>query len=105
MRPLQVAGGSDPRVLAAPGQGRMRNEKLPALAEALSGMRFARSTRMPPRPCCAPSTSNIHLNPTLLTPAGLPVPSTVDGHSLAGIWHGQKARCRSRRRTSGARDC
>ena len=33
-------GERDPRVLAAPGQGRMRNEKLPALAEALSGMRF-----------------------------------------------------------------
>ena len=30
----------DPRVLAALGQGRMRNDKLPALAEALSGMRF-----------------------------------------------------------------
>ncbi len=33
--------------------------------------------------------SNIDLNPTLLTLAGLPVPSTVDGHSLADIWHGQ----------------
>jgi hypothetical protein len=35
-----VAGERDPRVLAALGQGRMRNDKLPALAEALSGMRF-----------------------------------------------------------------
>ena len=30
----------DPEVLAALGQGKMRNDKLPALAEALSGMRF-----------------------------------------------------------------
>ncbi len=35
-----IAGELDPQVLAALGQGRMRNEKLPALAEALSGMRF-----------------------------------------------------------------
>ena len=35
-----IAGERDPQVLAALGQGRMRNEKLPALAEALSGMRF-----------------------------------------------------------------
>jgi transposase len=35
-----TAGERDPRVLAAPGQGRMRNDKLPALAEALPGMRF-----------------------------------------------------------------
>lgn len=35
-----IAGERDPRALAALGQGRMRNEKLPALAEALSGMRF-----------------------------------------------------------------
>jgi transposase len=35
-----IAGERDPRVLAALGRGRMRNEKLPALAEALSGMRF-----------------------------------------------------------------
>ena len=35
-----VAGERDPRALAALGQGRMRNEKLPALARALSGMRF-----------------------------------------------------------------
>ena len=35
-----IAGERDPRVLAALGQGRMRNDKLPALAEALSGMRF-----------------------------------------------------------------
>ena len=35
-----VAGERDPRVLAALGQGKMRNEKLPALAKALSGMRF-----------------------------------------------------------------
>jgi hypothetical protein len=35
-----IAGERDPRVLAAVGRGRMRNEKLPALAEALSGMRF-----------------------------------------------------------------
>ena len=34
------AGERDPRVLAALGQGRMRNDKLPALAEALSGMQF-----------------------------------------------------------------
>jgi transposase len=35
-----IAGERDPRVLAALGQGRMRNDRLPALAEALSGMRF-----------------------------------------------------------------
>jgi hypothetical protein len=35
-----IEGERDPRVLAALGQGRMRNDKLPALAEALSGMRF-----------------------------------------------------------------
>ncbi len=35
-----IAGECDPRALAALGQGRMRNDKLPALAEALSGMRF-----------------------------------------------------------------
>src|SRR6202040_2728566 len=35
-----IAGERDPQVLAALGQGRMRNDKLPALAEALSGMRF-----------------------------------------------------------------
>jgi transposase len=35
-----IAGERDPRVLAALGQGKMRSDKLPALAEALSGMRF-----------------------------------------------------------------
>ncbi len=35
-----IEGERDPRALAALGQGRMRNEKLPALAEALTGMRF-----------------------------------------------------------------
>jgi hypothetical protein len=35
-----VEGERDPRILAALGQGKMRNGKLPALAEALSGMRF-----------------------------------------------------------------
>jgi transposase len=35
-----IAGERVPQVPAALGQGRMRNEKLPALAEALSGMRF-----------------------------------------------------------------
>ena len=34
-----IAGERDPRALAALGQGKMRNDKLPALAEALSGMR------------------------------------------------------------------
>jgi N-acetylglucosamine-6-sulfatase len=34
-------------------------------------------------------TSNIDLCPTFETLAGLPVPATVDGHSLAGLWHGQ----------------
>lgn len=33
--------------------------------------------------------SNIDLNPTFETLAGLTVPSTVDGHSLAALWHGQ----------------
>jgi arylsulfatase A-like enzyme len=33
--------------------------------------------------------SNIDLAPTLETLAGVPVASTVDGHSLAGVWHGQ----------------
>ena len=35
-----IAGERDPRALAALGQGRMSNDRLPALAEALSGMRF-----------------------------------------------------------------
>ena len=35
-----IAGERDPRVLAALGRGKMRNDRLPALAEALSGMRF-----------------------------------------------------------------
>jgi hypothetical protein len=35
-----TAGERDPQILAALGQGKMRNDKLPALAEALSGMRF-----------------------------------------------------------------
>ena len=35
-----IEGERDPRVLAALGRGRMRNDRLPALAEALSGMRF-----------------------------------------------------------------
>ena len=34
-------------------------------------------------------TSNIDLSPTFETLAGDPVPSTVDGHSLAALWHGQ----------------
>lgn len=34
--------------------------------------------------------SNIDLNPTFETLAGLRVPATVDGHSLAGLWHGQR---------------
>ena len=33
--------------------------------------------------------SNIDLCPTFESLAGLPVPSTVDGHSLAAVWHGQ----------------
>jgi hypothetical protein len=35
-----IEGERDPQVLAALGQGKMRNDQLPALAEALSGMRF-----------------------------------------------------------------
>jgi len=35
-----IAGQRDPRVLAALGKGRMSNDKLPALAGALTGMRF-----------------------------------------------------------------
>ena len=35
-----IEGERYPQVLAALGQGKMRNDKLPALAEALSGMRF-----------------------------------------------------------------
>ena len=34
--------------------------------------------------------SNIDLNPTFETLAGLRVPASVDGHSLAGLWHGQR---------------
>ncbi len=34
-------------------------------------------------------TSNIDLCPTFETLAGVPVPADVDGHSLAGLWHGQ----------------
>jgi hypothetical protein len=33
--------------------------------------------------------SNIDLAPTFETLAGLPVPARIDGHSLAGLWHGQ----------------
>src|SRR5437763_291569 len=33
--------------------------------------------------------SSIDLAPTFETLAGLPVPAGVDGHSLAGLWHGQ----------------
>ena len=35
-----IEGERDPRVLAALGQGKMRNARLPALAQALTGMRF-----------------------------------------------------------------
>jgi TIR domain len=35
-----IAGERDPRALAELGRGKMRNDRLPALAEALSGMRF-----------------------------------------------------------------
>jgi arylsulfatase A-like enzyme len=34
-------------------------------------------------------TSSIDLAPTFETLAGLPVPPGADGHSLAGLWHGQ----------------
>jgi len=34
--------------------------------------------------------SNVDLNPTFETLAGLSVPAHVDGHSLAGLWHGQQ---------------
>ena len=34
--------------------------------------------------------SNVDLNPTFETLAGLAVPARVDGHSLAGLWHGQQ---------------
>ena len=34
--------------------------------------------------------SNIDLNPTFETLAGLEVPANVDGHNLAGLWHGQR---------------
>jgi hypothetical protein len=34
-----IAGEPAPRALAAPGPGKMRNDRLPALAGALSGMR------------------------------------------------------------------
>ena len=33
--------------------------------------------------------SNIDLCPTFETLAGLPVPATVDGHSLAALWQGK----------------
>jgi arylsulfatase A-like enzyme len=33
--------------------------------------------------------SNIDLNPTFETLAGVPVPAGADGHSLAQLWHGQ----------------
>lgn len=34
-------------------------------------------------------TSSIELCPMFETLAGVPLPSAVDGHSLAGLWHGQ----------------
>ncbi len=34
--------------------------------------------------------SNIDLSPTFEMLAGLRVPANVDGHSLAGLWHGQR---------------
>jgi N-acetylglucosamine-6-sulfatase len=34
--------------------------------------------------------SNIDLNPTFETLVGIHVPTNVDGHSLAGLWHGQQ---------------
>jgi N-acetylglucosamine-6-sulfatase len=34
--------------------------------------------------------SNIDLNPTFEKLAGLRVPADVDGHSLAGLWHGRR---------------
>ncbi len=34
--------------------------------------------------------SNIDLCPTFESLAGVPVPATVDGHSLAALWHGQQ---------------
>jgi len=33
--------------------------------------------------------SNIDLNPTFESLAGLPVPAGTDGHSLAALWHGR----------------
>src|SRR4029077_16636160 len=36
-----------------------------------------------------PLTSSIAVPATFETLAGVPVPSSVDGHSLAGLWHGQ----------------
>jgi len=51
-----IAGERDPRALAALGQGKMRNEKLPALAEALSGMRFGPQHAHAAASCCARST-------------------------------------------------
>ena len=68
-------GERDPRVLAAPGQGRMRNEKLPALTEALSGMRFG------PRHAHAAASL---LRATGLLDAGLPeLQERVTAHPAA----------------------
>ena len=51
-----IAGERDPRALAALGQGKMRNESSPRSPRRCPGCGSAPSTRMPPHPCCAPST-------------------------------------------------
>jgi N-acetylglucosamine-6-sulfatase len=44
---------------------------------------------VPARRVVSQLTSSIDLAPTFETLAGLPVPAGMDGHSLAGLWHGQ----------------
>jgi transposase len=69
-----IAGERDPRALAALGQGRMHNDRLPALAGALSGTRSSSAAnRIQPPPGPGASTRHGAIPPsarTAVTPDG-----------------------------------